>query len=462
MSVHLSGRFRAVTCVSLVLPLLAGCGYMRIVFDTWQTEYRQASRPSQVNVKRLEPERCVVTYGELEADSTITWPVLVAAVSSDSGEAELVDAYSLAAPGIYTLYLPPGRYHVGAYSDLNADGTYSPDECVGEHENGALVEVQEPQGPSGAILTLPLAARQGTQAHVPGPVDIPVPDVTPVATSEYYPPGAIRSLDDEIFSAKYGQLGIYDPAAFLARAGLYFYALTERDMDKTPVVFVHGMGGSPREFAYLIEHMDLEEFDPWFFYYPGGERLSKTSDIFHEIFLSGRIIDMRRRELLIVAHSMGGVVVRNALNRYAAERPGEFVKLFATMCTPFGGNEAASASLDRAPVVVGSWRDIAAGSEFMQGLHARLLPPEVDFRLCFAYRNSGVRVGENSDGTITLKSQLRAEAQAEATAMFGVDETHTGVLTSAIVSSWLNALLEKHRGRHRGRVLAGAAAEEER
>jgi len=107
-------------------------------------------------------------------------------------------------------------------------------------------------------------------------------------------------------------LGMYESAAFLELAPMLFYALEEDIGYKIPVIFVHGINGSPREFAEIVKHLDRRLYRPWFFYYPSGNDLGQLSEFFYNIFLSGKVIPLYQTPTVIVAHSMGGVIVRDA------------------------------------------------------------------------------------------------------------------------------------------------------
>jgi len=48
------------------------------------------------------------------------------------------------------------------------------------------------------------------------------------------------------------------------------------DPGKIPVLFVHGAVGTPLGWENIVGHMDLDRFQPWFYYYPwNGHRMSE-------------------------------------------------------------------------------------------------------------------------------------------------------------------------------------------
>ena len=87
-------------------------------------------------------------------------------------------------------------------------------------------------------------------------------------------------LDDPIFDSSFSTLGMYDPASFLEQAPTAFYALEEDLGYKIPVVFVHGIAGSAREFENFVEHLDRVRYKPWFFHYPAGGDLDQLAELF--------------------------------------------------------------------------------------------------------------------------------------------------------------------------------------
>jgi len=133
---------------------------------------------------------------------------------------------------------------------------------------------------------------------------------------------------------------------------------------------------------------------------------------------------------VIVAHSMGGLVVREALN-HLGERQGENrVARLVTLASPLGGHPAA-AMAGQGPVVIPSWRDVDPNSEFMRELRRHKLPTGMEYHLLYAFGNEKtLKLGENSDGVVPLASQLSREAQEESTVQLGINDTHTGILAN--------------------------------
>ena len=243
-----------------------------------------------------------------------------------------------------------------------------------------------------------------------------------------FPAGTVRTLDDEVFSRETTELGFFDPRKFLDRAPLMFYALEEQQERKIPVLFVHGIRGGAGDFASIVEKLDRTRYQPWFFHYPSGAELSQLSDTFYSLFLSGKVVRTGEAPLVIVAHSMGGLIVRDALNRCTGAAGENKVARLVTIASPMGGLATAGGAADGV-LVIRSWRDLDPDSPFIAALHRRPLPSGLAYFLVFAYANNQkVKVGENSDGVVSIASQLDRAAQAEATAQFGFNETHTGVL----------------------------------
>src|SRR5207244_1834877 len=90
--------------------------------------------------------------------------------------------------------------------------------------------------------------------------------------------GEVVALSDPRFDQKVAEDGLWRPFDFLfkGRPGIYF--LEPYDARKLPVLFVHGINGTPTNFGPLIEHLDRERFQPWVYYYPSGAALPNVAD----------------------------------------------------------------------------------------------------------------------------------------------------------------------------------------
>jgi triacylglycerol esterase/lipase EstA (alpha/beta hydrolase family) len=226
-------------------------------------------------------------------------------------------------------------------------------------------------------------------------------------------------------------LGLYRPAEFLERAPMMFYALEEDVGYKVPVVFVHGIDGNPRDFAPLLERLDRTRYKAWFFYYPTGQDLSHVAAMFHRVFLSGKVIPLSEMPLVIVAHSMGGVVVREAMNRCTGRAEEAHVARLITIASPLGGHPAAHLA-GKAPLAVPSWRDLDPEGTFIANLHRRALPAGTEYHLFYTKGETSPASGEpRDDGVVPIASQLVPAARREAAEQIGFAASHTGVLRDA-------------------------------
>jgi hypothetical protein len=128
---------------------------------------------------------------------------------------------------------------------------------------------------------------------------------------------------------------------------------------------------------------------------------------------------------------MGGLVALSAINKLADEGLPPSLKMYCSFSTPYAGDENARKGIEIAPVVVPVWRDVAAESEFLKDLISRPFPGRLPFHLYFSYRDTTkFKLGESSDGSVSLRSQLVPSLQTSATKILGFNETHVGILNS--------------------------------
>lgn len=411
---------------AIILSLLNSCSHLK--YASVQAEYKriQDSDPGQVNLKHmLERETFFVVGKTIDSNHRFSDSYLAVAAYSDKfKKGERVDTMFFAGAGThFGLNLPEGIFMLRVFSDENNNLIFEPDELVGERE----ILLNSTTAPQKVLEKANIELHDTRSSAEVEAIAAPVRD-TP-KKSLFYPAGTIREMEDPLFDERVATLGMYDPASFLELGPTTFYALEEDLGYKIPVIFVHGIGGTPRAFAPLIERLDRTKYKPWFFYYPSGGDLDQLADLFYRIFLSGRVARLDKMPVIIVAHSMGGLIVREALNNYIGSHDENRIKLFISLATPFGGHPAAAMGEEHGLIVLPSWRDVNPDSDFLRRLYRKKLPKSLKHHLVYAYHNpSTIKLQENSDGVVPLSSQLYPEAQRQSFCQFGFKATHTSIL----------------------------------
>ncbi|WP_373017734.1 lipase family alpha/beta hydrolase, partial [Thiomicrorhabdus sp.] len=408
------------------LITLSSCSYMKNA--SIQAEYAQIQQadPGQVNLKHMIDRETYFVIGQtIDKKSRYTSiPLAVAAYSSKYKANERVDTMYFAGAGThFGLNLPEGDYQLLVFADLDNNQVFDSTEVVGQK----TISLNQTTSPDKVLdrINVELSSSQ----RIDWVETFSKPNLAEPKKSLYFPTGSIRSLEDPLFSENMATLGMYDPASFLEKAPTMFYALEEDLAYKIPVVFVHGIGGSVRDFETIVSRLDRKRYKPWFFYYPSGGDLNQLAEFFHRIFLFGKVIKLNEMPMIIVAHSMGGLIVREALNKYDSDQKENKIGLVVTIASPFGGHPSAALGEKHGLIVLPSWRDLNPESRFIKELFRKPLPKTVEHQLFYAYDNPAtLKISKNSDGVVPLSSQLRLEAQQQATGQLGFESSHTGIL----------------------------------
>jgi pimeloyl-ACP methyl ester carboxylesterase len=193
-----------------------------------------------------------------------------------------------------------------------------------------------------------------------------------------------------------------------------------------------------------VEGLDRKRYEPVFFYYPSGLPLDKLGTVLAQTI---RSLDKNARsngqKIVLAAHSMGGLVALSAINKLAEEGLPASLKMYCSLSTPYAGDENARKGIEIAPVVVPVWRDVAAQSDFLRELTSRPFPTDLPFYLFFSYHDTTkFKLGESSDGSVSLRSQLVPSLQTSAAKVLGFNETHVGILRSEASRQALLQLLD--------------------
>jgi len=247
-------------------------------------------------------------------------------------------------------------------------------------------------------------------------------------------PLLVSTLDVPAFMESVGRKGLWQPLSFIKEKRGGVYLLEAYDPDKTPVLFIHGAGGTPQDWRYFISQLDRRKYQVWVYAYPTGLPIELSAG-----WLNKFVAELHREygfeRLAIAAHSMGGLVARRFIGLDAGDTGRGYRTLLATFSTPFGGVPLARLTPTLGPYAVPSWRDLQPDSSFLRSLLAAALPASVHHHAFYAYRDDGGSF--DSDGVISVASQLAAKAERA----HGFQTDHSDIIESASVFKRFAAVL---------------------
>lgn len=400
-----------------MLPcLLAGCAFMQIKEEA---EFAQKSNVLVGTVSSALSFRDV--------------PVVVAAYSKTDGKRKIVHYTTLHTLGPYELIVPMGAYKIVAFVDKNKNLIYDKGEPAGQ-----ILSSEQVTAPAGGVAgNLDIVIAEQDSKIIDFPIGSELP---PKEYKNFHStcPGAIADLNDEIFSDEYGEKGYWATLEFFKEISGNVYFLDPYDPEKIPILFVHGAAGSPQNWKTFFEKIDRQKYQPWFFYYPSGASIDSMS---HLLLWKIQNLQVKYnfKELYLTAHSMGGLVVRSFMVNYGYLFPS--ITNFISISTPWGGEELAEVGVKYAPAVIPAWRDMQPGSEFINSIFSKKMPPTVDHYLFFGHKGNRNILRPNNDKTVTLASQLDQRSQRDAKMIYGFNEDHISILSSKQVISQYNAIL---------------------
>jgi pimeloyl-ACP methyl ester carboxylesterase len=376
--------------------------------------------------------------GRIISPSPLQANVLVMLLKDKAGRKEIYNFNILEQEKIYLFLVPPGRYYLFAFEDLNNNIRYDDGELAGYVDKA--VEVNLSRLRANDTVDIVLAKDLTLPEGFPGGLEIS----NEAIKSRILFAGRIIDLDDEIFSLGNAQMGFWKPLSFAKRFGVGVYFLGPYDADKIPIVFVHGAAGSPKHFQYIIENLDRKKYQPWVFYYPSGISLRRISSVLD--YLIQYLHDKYEfPQLYVTAHSMGGLVARGFIVQNFYQNEQDYIKLFVSISTPWGGLESARRGVERAPAAIPSWHDMVPDSPFIKYVFSQQLTPNIEYYLLFGFKGDCSMFMENNDGSITIKSQLEPRAQQDAIFKWGFDRGHVPILSSSEVFEKYKQILDNTR-----------------
>jgi len=402
--------------------LLSSCSLVRL-----RQSVKQHNASGVIAVKVSNPSSTATNYA-------------LALSRNRAGSNEMIGFQIVGTDGLVAFLLQLDHtYSVAAFSDLNGNGTYD------GGEPAQLVRNIRPAPFAAAsnradLVTLTLT----TSNNLPRGQTLALPRENP-KLGEALPVsiGEIADLDQPKFSVEVGEMSMWQPYKFIQQHGFGIYFLEPYSPQKFPVLFVYGIGGSPQDWRRILEKIDRNKYQPWFYQYPTGFHLDKSANA-----LAGSLVQLKQRygfeHIDVLAHSMGGLVARGALQRAAILAKTNFVTHFISISTPWDGHEAAGRGVKYMNYPVPSWQDMVPGSPYLKEILSKPLPVGTRYDLIFSYKSSGgFGLPDENDGVVSVQSQLLPQVQEEAASVFGLHEDHTAILKSDVTLRHIEKLLAR-------------------
>jgi len=374
--------------------------------------------------------------GSLALEQLETDALIVVAMRDRDGN----DIYSfrvMPGPGEFQVKGEKKPLYFFAFDDQNKDLAFQPGEPFARNTPAGPVD---PNTGSTDNIRIVISGDSVSAADYPrGLVDVPINDWDSEMGMNFVV-GDQTALDNALFSEEQAKKGLWQPYEFMGDGGTGIHFLEEYSADRIPVLFVHGVNGTPRNFTTLIDSLDRSRYQVWVYSYPSGLRLHDLAD---GLFQFMQTLERRYEfdKLHLIAHSMGGLVSRGTVNMCAQKKTCKYLRSYTTLSTPWNGVASAKSGVEWAPTVVPVWRDMDPDSEYVTTLFDTPLPYNLPYQLLFGFKQTSILGSESSDGVIKLTSQLRIVAQEQALVIRGYDEGHVSILSSAPVIDKVNEIL---------------------
>ncbi|OAI57115.1 hypothetical protein AYO49_02780 [Verrucomicrobiaceae bacterium SCGC AG-212-N21] len=330
-------------------------------------------------------------------------------------------------------------YHVGAFTDENNNRAYDAGEPLDFVKDIRPISLAKPNvKPMVWQLTLRRDhnVAPGTVIHIPK-------DNKELGGKTNVALGDVASLEEQRFAPEAGGSGLWRPLDFLSTNTLGIYFTEPYDPKRIPVLFVYGIGGSPQDWRYFIDHFDRQKYQLWFYHYPSGMRLDRVSAV---LALGLRSLKERHgfSKCYVVAHSMGGLVSRTALCSAVADEGVNFIPKFVSISTPWGGHKAAESGIRHLKKPVPSWLDVAPGSDFLVRLYATPLPKGTTHHLVYGSIKDGpFWMNQENDGVVTVESETDLRIKESTHSFKHLVREHVEILNQQETLDWVEAALSR-------------------
>lgn len=244
------------------------------------------------------------------------------------------------------------------------------------------------------------------------------------------------NFDDPVFGFKTRVTGILNPRQFADEIGFWIFMTEPHIQGRIPVVFVHGHFAGPQAFKKIADSLDKTKYEPWFAYYPSGLDIRETADMFRQNLARTAAV-YGQKQVVVIAMSMGGLVVREGLKAADDGTRLPKVPLFIGISNPWGGSIKTGAGANLALTArpgkkisygAESWSQFEGGAPFIATLYDKPLPEETVFHIIYGVGGEDDSLPGRDDGSLPEESLARPEAVAESSSVTVVDDALHGTI----------------------------------
>ena len=378
------------------------------------------------DLKKLN--KLVTIKGEVTLETAKHSSIMIVFIKSSKEYLETLEYIHKKHEGTFEFIVEPGEYHLYAWADENNNGEFENSEAITHR----FVKIDT----NTATLTIPkliisqiadskkineikyIKKRLIDSVEVTHNVDTPI------------------KLEDSLFSESNATKGLWEPYTFTKEVPFGLFLLKKYDPSKKLVLFVHGINGTPQNFKYILNTIDANKYQALLFYYPSGFRLNDIANYLDDLMREFQV-KHQTKQISIIAHSMGGLVSKKYIN-IQQENNRLIVNNFISISTPWSGHSGAELGLKYAPDIIPVWNDMSPKSNFIQTLFYPKYTKAPKHSLLFGYKGSSLLVSENSDGVVTIDSQLRAVTQDQTEIVKGFNEDHMSILKNKKLVEFIN------------------------
>lgn len=392
----------------------------------------------KLNEDLEELDKLVTIKGEVVLNTVLidnNTSIVIVMMKEENSYLKTVEYIHKKHAGAFTFTQEPGKYHIYAWEDINNNGKHENNEAVSK----CFIELKlKDIATKECHITITHKAK-GAQLQAINHIKNTMIDSIALTHNL----GTITSLEDSKFNELNASKGLWEPNSFLETIPSGLFLLEKYNPEKKVTLFIHGINGSPQNFKRIIKSLVTTNNQVMLFYYPSGLRLEETAN-YLDYLIQEFQIKYQLNNISIIAHSMGGLVAKKYIN-LQIKNDTNVVSDLITISTPWSGHNGAKLGLEYAPDVIPVWNDMAPNSLFLQNLFKIDSTEDINHYLLFGYKGSSLLISENSDGVVTLESQLRPEAQSGAYLLKGFNEGHLSILRNSELIKFVNTTLNRQR-----------------